>query len=460
MSWTVSELARFCGGRVSGSPDAVVLSISTDTRTLGRGALFVAVRGETHDGHDHVRDALARGAVALLVSRPPEASLDAPAIIVDDTVAALGRLAREHRARFSGPVIAITGSNGKTTTKELCARVLEAEGRRVRRTPGNLNNHIGMPLSVLALEPADEVLVVELGMNHEGEIDHLARIAEPTVGAITNVAPAHLGPLGSLAAIARAKGELFARIRPEGVAVVNADDPNCVAQSGRFVGRKLRFSAAADADVRAHSVRSDAGAACYTLECSSGRTEIQMRVPGMHLVEDGLCAAAAALASGALGKSAVQAIRSGLESFAGVPGRAALRASPDGLRLLDDTYNANPHSVARALETLSGLRGAAESIAVLGDMLELGDDAARLHAEIGRKVAATGVGVLISVGPLSRGTARAARDAGVGIALECDDPDTAAELVRKHARPGDVVLVKASRSMRLERVVARLLEPR
>jgi len=460
VSWTLAELARDCGGRISGAHDVLIESVSTDTRTLGRGALFVAVRGESYDGHDYARDALARGAAALLVSREPDATLGAPAIVVDDTVAALGRLAREHRARFSGPVIAITGSNGKTTTKELCARVLEAAGRRVRRTPGNLNNQIGLPLSVLALEPADEVLVVELGMNHEGEIDQLARIAEPTVGAITNIAPAHLGPLGSLAAIARAKGELYARIRPEGVAVVNADDPNCVEQSARFAGRKLRFAIGADADVRARSVRSEAGAALYTLECRAGRTEIRMGAPGMHLVEDGLCAAAAALASGALGSNAVSAITSGLQGFTGVPGRAALRESPDGLRLLDDTYNANPHSVARALETLAQLRAGRQTIAVLGDMFELGDEAARLHAEVGRKVASGGIDVLVAVGSLSRNTAQAAREAGLSQVVDCDDPEAAAELVRKHARPGDVVLVKASRGMRLERVVALLLEPR
>ncbi len=460
MSWRLGELARFCGGRVIGSSDAVVESVSTDTRTLGRGALFVAVAGESYDGHDYTADALARGAVALLVSRADAAPPGANAIAVADTVAALGEMARGHRARFGGPVVAITGSNGKTTTKELCARVLEAAGRRVRRTPGNLNNHIGMPLSVLALEPADDVLVVEMGMNHEGEIDHLARIAEPTVGAITNVAPAHLGPLGSLEAIARAKGELFARIRADGVAIVNADDANCVAQSERFAGRKLRFAEHAEADVRARAVRSEGGAARYTLSCPAGETEIRMRAPGLHLVEDGLCAAAAALASGALGAAALEAIRTGLEGFGGVPGRVALRESPDGLRLVDDTYNANPHSVARALETLAQLRGGGRAFAVLGDMFELGDDAPALHAGIGRKAAASGLEALVAVGPLSRNTARAARDAGLERTLECDDPESAAELVRKHARAGDVVLVKGSRGMRLERVVQRLLEPR
>jgi UDP-N-acetylmuramoyl-tripeptide--D-alanyl-D-alanine ligase len=313
---------------------------------------------------------------------------------------------------------------------------------------------------VLALTPEDDVLVVEMGMNHEGEIDHLARIAAPTVGAITNIAPAHLGPLGSLEAIARAKGELYARIRRDGVAVVNADDPNCVAQSARFSGKKLRFAAAAAADLRARSVRSEEGRALYTLECGAAAVEIRMGAPGLHLVVDGLCAAAAALASGALGADALGAMRKGLESFTGVPGRAALRESPDGLRLLDDTYNANPHSVARALETLAELRAGRRAVAVLGDMLELGEQAEELHAETGRKAASAGVDVLVAVGALARQIARGAREAGLANTLECDDPDTAAELVRKHARAGDVVLVKASRGMRLERVVTRLMEPR
>jgi UDP-N-acetylmuramoyl-tripeptide--D-alanyl-D-alanine ligase len=297
-------------------------------------------------------------------------------------------------------------------------------------------------------------------MNHEGEIDHLARIAEPTVGAITNVAPAHLGPLGSLEAIARAKGELFARIRPGGTAIVNADDASCVAQSARFAGRKLSFGVRAAADVRAEGVRFESSAARYTLVCPAGRTEIRMAVPGSHLVDDGLCAAAATLASGALGADPLAAIRAGLDGFTGVPGRAALRAAPAGFRVLDDSYNANPHSVARALETLVGLRGSGRAIAVLGDMFELGDAADALHAEVGRGAASAGVDRLVAVGPLSRHMAAAARAAGRAPTHPVDEPVEAAKLVREHARAGDVVLVKASRGMRLERVVSELLESR
>lgn len=456
MSWTLGELARACGGALRGPAELAVASVSTDTRALARGALFVAVRGENFDGHDFVADALANGAAAALLAREPAA--DVPAIVVGDTVLALGELARFHRARFAGPVVAITGSNGKTTTKELCARLLEGAGRRVRRTPGNLNNHIGLPLSILALEPADEVLVVELGMNHEGEIDHLARIADPTVGAITNVAPAHLGLLGSLEAIARAKGELFARLRGGATAIVNADDPNCVAQSARFAGAKLRFAVRAAADFRARDVRVERGCAAYTLECPAGSAAIRMRSPGLHLVDDGLCAAAAAFASGALGPRPLEAIRAGLEAFAGVPGRVALLETRDGLRVLDDSYNANPHSVAKGLETLAELRAGGRAIAVLGDMFELGPAEGELHADVGRAAAANGVDVLVAVGPLSRHTARAAREAGLARVLEADGAADAAAQVRALAKPGDVVLVKASHGMKLGRVVEILTE--
>ena len=458
MSWRLGELARACGGELLGPAELEIQSVSTDTRALPAGSLFVAVRGETFDGHDFLADAARLGAAAVLVARAPDKSLGIPAIVVADTVAALGALARAHRARFAGPVVAITGSNGKTTTKELCAHIFEASGRRVRRTPGNLNNHIGLPLSILGLAADDEVLVVELGMNHAGEIDALAAIADPTVGAITNVAPAHLGLLGSLEAIANAKGELFARLRAGATAIVNADDPSCVAQAERFAGKKLRFALHAPAEFRARVERVEHGAALYTLECPAGEAQIRMRAPGLHLVDDGLCAAAAAWATGVLGARPLEAIQRGLEEFSGVPGRVALLRAANGVLVIDDSYNANPHSVARALETLAELRGAGRALAVLGDMFELGDDAARLHADVGRRAAEAGVDVLVAVGALSAHTAAAARAAGLTRVFETESVEEAAARVRQHARSGDAVLVKGSRGRKLERVVKLLAE--
>ena len=457
MSFRLGELAQACGGKLAGPAELEIGSVSTDTRTLGKGALFVAVKGESYDGHDFLADAGRLGAAAALVTRLP-ADVRLPSIVVADTVVALGQIARAHRAKFSGPVLAITGSNGKTTTKELCARVLEAAGRRVRRTPGNLNNHIGLPLSILGLAPSDEVLVVELGMNHAGEIDALTQIADPTVGAITNVAPAHLGLLGSLEAIANAKGELFARMRPDATAIVNADDANCVAQSARFAGRKLRFALHANADFRARVEGIEHGCALFALTCPAGESRVRLRAPGLHLVDDGLCAAAAAFASGALGARPLEAIVKGLEEFTGVPGRVALVRAPNGVLVIDDSYNANPHSVARALETLAELRGSGKSFAVLGDMFELGDGADALHAEVGRRAAAAGVTGLVAVGELSANTAAAARAAGLANVFETRSVEDAAAHVRAQARSGDAVLVKASRGMKLERVVKLLTE--
>jgi UDP-N-acetylmuramoyl-tripeptide--D-alanyl-D-alanine ligase len=456
LSWTLGELAELCGGELTGPARARVSGISTDTRALAPGELFAALRGENFDGHAFAAAAVAAGAAALLVSEKPVSDPGVPVIRVADTVRALGDLARGHRARFAGPVVAITGSNGKTTTKELCAAILEAAGQRVRRTPGNLNNHIGLPLSVLRLEPADQALVVEMGMNHAGEIDYLARIASPSVAAITNIAPAHLGPLGSIEAIARAKGEIFDGLRRDGTAVINLDDARVVEQARRFGGRKLGFGRSAAAEFRAERVALDAGRPGFELVAPPGRIAVQFPIAGEHLVEDALCAAAAAWATGLVAALAPFAVA--LEGFRGVPGRAAERRSAGGVRVIDDTYNANPHSVGAALRTLAGLRGSGRAFAVLGDMWELGDTAAELHPACGAAAARAGIDGLVGLGPLSEHLLRGAREAGLSDVFHARDPADAAARVRERARAGDVVLIKGSRGMQMERVVRELLD--
>jgi UDP-N-acetylmuramoyl-tripeptide--D-alanyl-D-alanine ligase len=454
MSWTLAEIATRCGGRVEGDGGVQVSGVSTDSRTLERGEIFVAIAGENFDGHDHVADAAERGATAALLSRDVDCSL--PCARVDDTIAALGRFAAREREAFAGPVIAITGSNGKTTTKELCADMLEAGGATVRRSPGNLNNHIGLPLSILGLRAGDEVLVVELGMNQPGEIDALARIAQPDVGAITQVAPAHLGPMGSLEAIAQAKGELLDHVREGGTAVLNADDALVMAQRERFKGNALLFGLGEEAEVRATGIDTAASGTRFRLETPQAESDVSLALPGCHLVQDALCAAAATIACGALGVSPVEPIREALEAFRGVRGRTFLAELRGGVRLLDDSYNANPHSVAAALRALAQLRGGARSIAVLGDMGELGDEAAALHAEVGRKAAGSGVDALLGVGPLSIHTVEAAHGAGLAQVEHADDAPAAIEILRGWLREGDVVLLKGSRSMRMERISAAL----
>jgi UDP-N-acetylmuramoyl-tripeptide--D-alanyl-D-alanine ligase len=458
LSWTTREIAEQSGGQLLGDPEVRVAGFSTDTRTLERGELFVAIPGPNFDGHDFVAEAIGNGAAAALVSGELDASVRVPVIRVGDTIEALGRLAAGHRERFSGPVVAITGSNGKTTTREMCAAILAAAGVRVRRSAGNLNNHIGLPLSVLTLTSSDRALVVELGMSHEGEIDRLAQIAQPTVGAVTNVAPAHLGPLGSLEAIARAKGELFERIRPDGAAVVNADDEHCLAQAARFAGRHLSFGRSANADFRIREQRASTRGECFLLETPSGPCRVSLSIPGAHLVEDAACAAAAAYATDLLGPDPLEAIGRGLARFSGLPGRLALLSAPGGIRVLDDSYNANPRSLEVALATLARVAGDGRVLAVLGDMLELGEDETELHAEAGRAAAEAGVDVLVAVGGRSHHTASAAARAGVSETHELADSTAAARRISQLVLRGDTVLVKGSRGMSMERVVAALLE--
>ena len=458
MTWTAGQLAERCGGTLHGDPGVRVGGVSTDTRKLDRGDLFVAIRGPNFDGHDFARAAAEAGASCLLVSGPVRDDPGLPRIRVADGVEALAKLARAQRDAFGGPVVAITGSNGKTTTREMCAAILEAGGVRVWRSPGNLNNHIGLPLSILGLRDGDEALVVELGMNRAGEIARLCEIARPTVAAITNVAPAHLGPLGSLEAIARAKGEIFEGLDASGTAAVNADDARVAAQAERFAGARLSFGRAAGCDLRATGERAEGARSRFALETPAGPVDLRLGAVGLHLADDALCAAAAAWASGLLGPDPRAALRLGLEGFAGVPGRGGLLSTPEGALLIDDTYNANPHSVDAALRTLAALEGGERRVAVLGDMFELGPGEADLHAGCGRAAAEARVDLLLGVGPLSAHTARAARDAGVGCALHAGDVDEALGELRARLRPGDRVLVKGSRGMRMERVVRALME--
>jgi UDP-N-acetylmuramoyl-tripeptide--D-alanyl-D-alanine ligase len=453
---TLGSIAAASSGSLRGAANLAITGVSTDTRTLRPGQLFVAIRGEKLDGNTFLGQAAQAGAAAALIDRDCAAP-PLPTVLVDDSVRALGALAAERRARFSGPVVAITGSNGKSTTKEMCAQILAAAGLRVRRTPGNLNNHIGLPLSILALEDSDQALVVELGMNHPGEIDALARIARPDVGAITQVAAAHLGPMGSLEAIGRAKGELYDHIGAKGTGILNADDPWVMAQARRCAGRHVHFGFAASAEYRAEGAASDLEKGRFVLASPRLSGEIALPVPGRHMIANALCALAAAEASGLL-RADFATVRRALEDFRGMPGRLALRACRDGLRILDDTYNANPESLRAALRTLAALAAPGRAFAVLGDMLELGDDAERLHEESGRTIAGSGVTALIGVGPLAACAVAGARAAGLACAESAADPAAAARRIRQLAVPGDLVLIKGSRGSRMERVASALEE--
>jgi len=453
------------GEHLSGPAGVAFSEVGIDTRTLARGALFVAIRGPRHDAHLFLGQALERGAAGLMVDRdaklePPLGDLPATVavIAVDDTTTALGALAAGHRRRFKGPVVAITGSNGKTTTKEMCAAILSRR-HPCLKTQGNLNNEFGLPLTLLRRSDADRSVVVEVGMNHRGEIARLARIARPTVAVITNVGTAHIGHLGSRDEIAREKGDLFTGLGPDGVAIVNRDDPRVEEQAARAPGRVVRFGHDPSADVRAEAVRFiDRGAFAFDLITPHGRCAVE--VPGLAetAVINALAASAAALEAGAT----LEDVAAGLAAFQNVGGRMARRELPGRVVLIDDTYNANPQSMRAALESLSQLKGSGRGFAVLGDMGELGDDAEQAHRDVGRWAAELGVDYLIAVGERADAMAGGAAEAGMPadhvhtLVSPGDDGEAAGRDVSAILGPRDWVLVKGSRAMHMERVVEAL----
>lgn len=433
-------------------------SVSIDTRTVEPGALFVAIRGEQHDAHAYVEQALDKGAVGLLVE---EGRVDAalarraPVFEVVATTPALGQLAAGHRRRFDGPLVAVTGSNGKTTTKEIIHAVLSSRGPCLKNR-GNLNNEFGLPLTLLEREPEHWAAVVEIGMNHRGEIAPLAAIASPTVAVITNVGTAHIEHLGSREAIAMEKGDLLTGLDADGIAVLNADDARVMSQADRAPGRVLRYARRAEADVRASDVRFvSSGAFAFTLHTPQGSAPVRVAGLSETTVVNALAASATGLAAGL----SLEQVARGLGAFAGVAGRMAPMAGDGGRHLIDDTYNANPQSVRAALEALASLKqDGARGVAVLGGMGELGEQSDALHAETGRAVFETGADGLVVLGERAHALADAAEAAGFepSRVVRCETPEQAAEAARMLARDGDWVLVKGSRAMRMERVIEAL----
>ncbi|HEX7080718.1 MAG TPA: UDP-N-acetylmuramoyl-tripeptide--D-alanyl-D-alanine ligase [Gammaproteobacteria bacterium] len=446
MARTLAAVAEAVHGRLVGA-DAPFGDVGTDTRTLRRGALFVALRGERYDGNAFVADAAAKGAAGALVSARSPAAL--PQIEVADTRAALGQMARAWRAGFSIPVVAVTGSSGKTTVKELIAAILGVS-RRVCVTQGNLNNDIGLPLTLMRLAPEHEAAVVELGANHAGEIDALARIAAPRVGVITNAGAAHLEGFGSLAGVAAAKGELLDHLPPDGAAVLNADDAFVGEWRARSrAGHVLTFGVRSRADfMPAGEPEFGASGARFAMTTPGGNVEVELPLLGLQNVANALAAAAAAHAAGA-GPAEIAA---GLARAVPVRGRMTALPGRGGSRVVDDSYNANPSSARAALDYLATV--ADGRIFVLGDMLELGPDAAALHRDVGA-YAQGRCDRLITIGTLSRHAAAAFGERAAAF----DDVESAiAEIVPALAE-GVTVLVKGSRAMGLERVVAALAAP-
>jgi UDP-N-acetylmuramoyl-tripeptide--D-alanyl-D-alanine ligase len=462
--FTVPNLLAATRGRlVQGRGQAACVGVSTDSRTCQAGQLYVPLKGERHDGHDYLAKAAGRGAAAFLAEEAWLArhashrfpwDADLPVIAVLDTLAALGDLARDWRDRFTCPVTAVTGSCGKTTAKEMTALVLG--GRfRVLKNELNLNNLIGLPQTLFHLDRTMEAAVVEMGMNRFGEIRRLTEICRPDVGVLLNVYPAHTEGVGDLEGVARAKGEIIRTLPPGAWLVYNADDPRVASQAEGYDGPSLSFGFSPQAGVRGGE-REVRGAAGQTLQVHRGvdAWPLELKVPGLHMAYNAL----AALAVGQIlgldpGDSAAR-----LKDFGGVIRRSQVAKLVSGVHLLNDCYNANPGSMAMALKTLAELRDDGRAVAALGDMLELGDGARDAHRELGRQAARAGLHTLVVYGSFREEVAAGAREEGLPTAhiFPVASHEEGAQVLRELLEPGDWLLVKGSRSMRMERLVAAL----
>ncbi len=436
----------------SGTVDDVeIVGVSTDTRTLKAGELFIAIKGENFDGHDHLAKARARGAAAALVVRAV-AGESPPQLIVADTRAAYGQIGALWRKRFRPLTLALTGSNGKTTVKEMLRAILAAhtgDTDDVLATEGNLNNDVGVPQMLLRLRPRHRYAVFELGMNHLGEIDQLTRLVDPDVAMVTMAGTAHIGELGSREAIAQAKGEIFGALKADGIAVVNMHDrfgnfwraSIATAAKGHGV---ITFGVAPEDDVRGHF-----GDDVINIRWQGAEVNVRLQVPGEHNQANALAAAAGACALGV----PLQAIHRGLENFSAVAGRLRTFTGHNSATIIDDTYNANPDSVKAAIRVLAAHQS--PRYLVLGDMAELGAESAAMHREVGEYARAAGIENLFALGELSRETVAAA---GVGIhAAHFDSPNALAASLLPALGPRTTVLVKGSRFMKMERVVEKLV---
>jgi UDP-N-acetylmuramoyl-tripeptide--D-alanyl-D-alanine ligase len=448
MKLTLGRIAEFLQTTGEFDPAAAAHGYSIDSRTLQRGEVFFAVRGERFDGHDFVAQALEKGAVAAVVRKDRLAAFPSPAslIAVDDTLLALQALAACVRRAWGKPLVAITGSAGKTTTKDAVAQVL-LRRFRVLKSEGNFNNHFGLPLMLLRLTPEHEMAVIEMGMSHAGEIAELARLAQPDVGVVTNVAPVHLEYFASIAGIARAKYELIQSLHPVGTAVLNADD-EYVSQFGRdFKGRVLTFGLKTAADVRAENIvsRGLAGSG-FDLVADACHEHVELPLVGSHNIYNALAAAAVGLEKGI----SPAEVKAALENLTAADKRGQV-LTVRGVTVLNDCYNSNPKALLAMVEALRQVP-AERRLVVAGEMLELGPAAEQMHRECGRAMAQGGVSKLLGVRGLAAAMVEEARRAGLAAEFAATPEEAGAWLARE-TRAGDAVLLKASRGVKLERAL-------
>ena len=460
-SWTMEQVLLATGGRhLQGTLCGAFRSVVTDSRQVQPGDLFVALVGDKFDGHAFLGEAVKKGAAGLLLSQPPAQPLPVAVFVVESTERALGDLAAFRRARMVNlQVLAITGSSGKTTVKEMTAAIL-GQRHRIIKTKGNFNNQSGLPLSLLPVSYRHRFAILELGMNHPGEIARLTEIADPDIACIVNIQAAHLEGLGSVTGVAKAKGELFAGLNSRGTMVVNCDDRRVRALAKTRVGPRITFGCRAGAQVRATYIRNlGSRGMSYTLTIGGEQARVRIAALGAHNVGNSLAAAAMAHGAG-IGLTEIAA---GLAAFRPEARRGQLELLANGLQVLNDCYNANPSSMLAGLTTAAALKERGKSVAILGDMLELGEGSEAAHAETGQAVARLGFDYLLAVGHWAPTVVAAARSQGLAPERALAFADKASLLAslrgllaRGQLAAGDLLLVKGSRGMGLETIIEAL----
>ncbi len=452
---TLQEMAQYTGADYwKGSIDTAIRGVAVDSRAVLPGDVFFAMVGAEMDGHTFIPHALNKGAAAVVVSRPPDdlhIPPDVPVIVVQNTLYALWNLARNYRRLMGPTVVGITGSVGKTTTKDMTAAVLE-KAFSVLKNEGNLNTEVGLPMTILKLEDHHRIAVLEMGMRGMGQIAELAAVAEPTVGIITNIGETHIELLGSIENIAKAKGELLEALPDDGVAILNGDDPWCRRLAENLNCKIYFFSARGEGDVNASNVRNDKDQGfTFTVAAEERHFDVHVQLPGLHNLDNALAAVTTGLVFGV----EPEAIADGLAAFKPSKMRMDIIRRND-FTIINDTYNASPRSLAAALDVLVDMKNQGRMVAVLGDMLELGILEESGHREVGGKVAAAGVDFLLTVGKRAAVIAAAAEEAGMDPEkiMTCTDNGEAERLLRQKILPGDTVLVKGSRGMKMEEIVS------
>jgi UDP-N-acetylmuramoyl-tripeptide--D-alanyl-D-alanine ligase len=465
MTFVLEEILKATGGRLlQGEEKTSFRGISTDSRTVAEGELFIALKGERFDGHHFAIEALKKRAGGVIIEEDKVRDIrwngyrPSVVIAVKDALHALGDIARERRRKFGTPVVALTGSNGKTTTKDMISACLETTFP-VLKTKGNLNNLIGLPLTLFNLTEQERIVVLEMGINVPGEIRRLTEIAEPDVGLITNIEKVHLEGMGSLERVREEKGELFRRMRQDGTILVNQDDPRVMDLASEFRGQKITFGINHPAEVMAKEIRlKGVGGTSFTLMMEGVTMEITLPLLGGHFVPNAL----SAIASASLFGIELEKVKEALEHLSPSPMRMEVLRPKEGVTLINDAYNANPRSMELALEILSEMKGKGRAIAVLGDMLELGDFSVEAHQHIGQRVEELSIDFLLALGEEAPVLVESAIRHGLDSekARIVESHTEAISILKKMVRDGDWILLKGSRRMGMEKIAEGLTERR